>query len=259
MAEAFLQTVEKALKVLETIATTNEGELGVKDVSERLGLARSTAHRILSTLEKLEYVVQNQKTGKYKSGVKLIHIGANILMNMSMVKECRPYLEELSNLTGETSHLSIYNHGVITFVDKVIGNNPAKIASIIGQNRPAYASASGKVLLSFLPQGQLQKFLEKTQFQSFTPHSIANKKDLEQCLLKIRTQGYGEDQQEAEEGLVCYAAPVRARNGEVFAAISISGPPSRFTENKDQLISKLIETARKASIACGWVVDFSWR
>ena len=256
MAEAFLHTVEKALKVLETIAA--ESELGVKDVSERLGLARSTAHRILSTLEKLGYVVQSEKTGKYRSGIKLVHIGASILMNMSMVKECRPFLEELSSQTGETSHLSIYNHGVITFVDKVTGNNPALITSLIGQNRPAYASASGKILLAYLPAEKLQRFLEKAQFQLLTPNSIVSRNDLEQCLEKVRVQGYAEDLQEAEEGLICYAAPVHSRNGEVVAALSVSGPPSRFTQNKDFLIEELIEAAQKASIACGWNADFNW-
>lgn len=257
MAEAFLQTVEKALTVLEAIA--NEGELGVKDISERLGLARSTSHRMLATLEKLEYIVQNEQTGKYRPGVKIVQMGATILMNMNVVKECRPYLEELSHETDETTHLSIYNHGVITFVDKVVGKNPATVTSLIGQNRPAYVSASGKVLLSYLSDEKLQEYIENCGFEPVTPYSITDKENLKDYLRKVREQGYAEDEQEAEEGLVCYAAPLRGRNGNVIAAISVSGPPSRLIHNKDVLINKLMETAHKMSKACGWNADYSWR
>lgn len=258
MSERFLQSVENALKVLE-LFSGDSGELGVSDVSRELDIGRSTAHRLLTTLESRGFVEQNQTTGKYRLGMKIVHIGVSILGRINIIAECHSFLKAISEETGESSHLSLYSHGEITFIDKVSGKNPATMASMVGIKRPAYSTGTGKTLLAFLPQGELERYLSNVQLQQLTPSTITDRAELRKCLEMVRREGYSEDQQEAEEGLVCFAAPIRDRTGQVIAAMSVSGAASRMNARKGELIEKIKNTAQQASINCGWIPDHEWK
>ena len=258
MTERFLQSVENALKVLELFSGDN-GELGVSDVSRALDIGRSTAHRLLTTLESRSFVEQNQATGKYRLGMKIVHIGVSILGRINIVAECHPFLETITEETGESSHLSFYSQGEITFIDKVYGKNPATMASMIGMKRPAYCTGTGKSMLAFLPAAELERYLAKVQLQQLTPSTNTNREELRKCLEIVRREGYSEDQQESEEGLVCFAAPVRDRTGKVIAAMSVSGAASRMNARKNELVDKIKSTAYQASLKCGWIPDYEWK
>ena len=257
MPERFLQSVDNALKILELF--TGSQELGVTDVSKTMGLGRSTAHRLLSTLENRGFVEQNPTTGKYRLGMKIVHIGASVLGRLNIVTECRPFLEQISDETGESSHLAFYSRGEITFVDKVYGRNPAIMSSMIGFKRPAYSTGTGKILLAHLPEQELDKYLRTAQLNRLTPMTITDTEKLRRSLEEIRENGYGEDQQESEEGLVCFAAPVRDRTGKVVAAMSVSGAVSRMNARREELIKRIIELAEQASRTCGWSPHYEWK
>jgi len=251
MSNPTLQSVDNALKILEIFA--NEGaEFGVSELSRKLELGKSTIHRLLSTLEGRGFVVRNPITSKFKLGIKVANMGSMVLRQVSITREARPYMEELSKATGESTHLALYAQGDITFVDKVIGSSPAKMSSIIGMNKPAYCTGTGKMLLSCLPEQRLKEYLRNVKLQRLTPYTIIDIGELEKVLQTIKNQGYAEDQQESEEGLVCYAAPIRNGLGEVIAATSISGPASRMNEKKEPLVASIKNTAEDISKACGW-------
>lgn len=258
MSEKFLQSVDNALGILE-LFSGNVQELGVSDISRLTGLGRSTAHRLLATLENRRFVEQNPSTGKYKLGMKIVNIAANVLGRLNIIDECRTYLEQVSEETGESSHLALYSQGEITFVDKVHGRNPAIMSSMIGTKRPAYCTGTGKVLLAFLPEKELEKYLRTVQLNKYTPMTITSCDELEERLTTIRDMGYGEDQQESEEGLVCFAAPIRDRTGKVVAAVSVSGAASRMNSRKEYLIQQIKAVAEQASRTCGWLPDYQWR
>jgi DNA-binding IclR family transcriptional regulator len=258
MPEKFLQSVDNALRILE-LFSGNVQELGVSDVSRMLGLGRSTAHRLLSTLENRGFVEQNPNTGKYKLGIKIVNIGANLLGKLNLIKECRPYLEQVSNKTGETCHLALYSQGEITFVDKVQGKNPANMASTIGLKRPAHITATGKSILAYLPEKDFEKYLCSTELQQYTPATITVRGEFREHIQKIKEQGYSEDQQESEEGLVCMGAPIRDATGKVVAAMSVSGAVSRMDSRKEEMVRVIKEAADQASRACGWSPHYEWK
>ncbi|MBF4692196.1 IclR family transcriptional regulator [Fusibacter ferrireducens] len=240
-----LQSVDNALMIVDMIS--EEGtELGISEISRRTNLGKSTVHRLLSTLGSRGYVIQNSDTGKYKLGIKFVNIAAGILNNQNIIKECRPYLEELSFITGETIHLSFYNNGEITFVDKIKGKNPSVMGSVIGSVKSAYTTSMGKVFLAYLSEQALHDYLENVVLRPYTPYTITNIEELKENIEKVRAQGYGEDQQEAEEGLVCIAAPIFDRGGEVISAISVSGAASRINENK----AHIVEQVKKYAAIC---------
>lgn len=246
-----LQSVDNALRIMEAMSES-EYELGIAELSRNLGLGRSTVHRLITTLESRGFVTQNPVTAKYKLGIKIVTIGGTILQKIDIIKEARPYLEKLSRATGESSHLALLSGDEIIFVDKVLGSNPAKMASVIGLRRPAYATATGKMLLAHLPEGQLKKWLNSVSIHRCTPFTLSNTDELSEQLEKIKGLGYSEDLQEMEEGLICFGAPIRNVSGEVFAAVSVSGAASRMMQSKQDLIVQVTKTAELISEACGW-------
>ena len=251
MSQPLLQSVDNALRIFELFMDSVK-ELGLTEISQRLGLGKSTVHRLLSTMEAREFIEQNPETGRYRLGVKIIHIGASKLGSISIIDECHPILEELSAVTGESAHLSFYSNGRTTFVDKVKGANPAVMASMIGYSTPAYASASGKIFLAFMPRDELDALLRVVEFTPRTPFTITSRVDLLDILEKVRVHGYSEDQQEGDEGLVCFAAPVWGYENKLLASMSVSGAATRMNSRKDMLVGEIMDAAQKASRRCGW-------
>lgn len=251
MAQPLLQSVDNALRILELFEGSVR-ELSLTEIARHLALGKSTAHRLLATLEAREFVEQNPETGRYRLGVRLIHIGANKLSSINVIDECHPILEELSTITGESTHLSFYSNGRTTFVDKVKGANPAVMASMVGYTTPAYSSASGKIFLAFMPREELDTLLRHIEFQSRTPYTITNRVVLLDILEKVRYNGFGEDQQEGDEGLVCFAAPVWGYENKLLASMSVSGAATRMNNRRDTLVREIMAAADKASKRCGW-------
>lgn len=254
MSDFFLQSVDNAMQVLLTLGD-NGDELGLSEISKRLGLGKSTTHRLLSTLERRGFVVKSPDSGKYKLGIRIVHLGRGVLQNINVIKESRPHMEELSRNTGESTHLSLYSQGEITFVHKVTGQNPAIMGSVIGMRKPAYSTATGKALMAFLPQAELEEYLATAKLQRITPNTIDKTEKLRAQLQQVRECGFSEDQQESEEGLVCFAAPVRNITGEVIAAVSVSGAASRMNDRREKLIAMVKDTADTISKSCGCCPD----
>ncbi|WP_425058749.1 HTH-type transcriptional regulator XynR [Sporomusa carbonis] len=259
MPEKYLQSVDNALRILE-LFSDNVGELGVTEISRKLEIGRSTAHRLLTTLENRNFVEQNQTTGKYKLGIKIVNLGAHILGSLNVIKECRPFLEQVSKATGETCHLAFLSNGEdITFVDKVPGKNPAIMSSMVGLKMPAHVTGTGKAILAFLPENELERYFRKAQLKRYTPNTITDPQELRKYLEIVRQQGYSEDQQESDEGLTCFAAPVRDFTGKVIAAMSVSGAASRVNTRRDELVREIKKAAEQASRACGWSSNYEWK
>ncbi len=251
MAQQILQSVENSLTILEIMAAT-EAELGVTDISKKLAISTSSAHRLLITLVAKDFVVQNPITGKYRLGTKIVTLGNNVLINTNVIIESHPYLQELSQQVGMTALLSLYSKGEVTCVDKILGSNPIELSDLIGLQRPAHCTASGKALLAFLPPKELDKYIREVDLLPLTPYTLTDKDELLLCLAEIRAAGFAEDQQEAQEGFAAFAAPVRNGYGDAAAAMVVTGPASRLNSRKEELVDCLLRMSERASLACGW-------
>ena len=252
MTQPLLQSALNTLRLLELFNGPVQ-EMGLTDISRALGVGKSTAHRLLATLEAQGFIEQRPGNGRYRLGLKIVHLAAHKLATINIIEECHPFLEALSAATGESSHLSFYMTGEITFVDKVFGSNRAVMSSMIGYRLAAYASAAGKMFLAHLPPEGLEDFFKRGRLSQLTPHTITSRVRLLEELARIRAMGYSEDQQESEEGLVCFGAPVWNRSGRMAAAMSVSGQASRMNARKDELIVEIQAAADQASRQCGWL------
>lgn len=239
-----LQSVENALAIIDLLCEYEE--LGVSEIGKLLNVGKSTAFRLVTTLQSKNYVYKD-KNSKYRLSPKFLSIGNIVSDRMEIINKVHPFLVELANYSGETSHLGIwYSKTEVTFIDKVAGKNSIRMSSMIGSNKVAHDTSLGKSLLAFSDDEQINYYLNNIEFKLNTDKSLKNKEDLRRELLKIQVDGYSIDNEEAEIGLVCFGAPILVRN-KAIAAISVSGPSSRMNPQKEEFTNIIKNIANEIS------------
>lgn len=250
--QEIVQSVDRALSILEVLSNYEDG-LGITEISEKVGLHKSTVHRLLATLIYKGYVEQNHINNKYKLTLKLFEIGNKRVENMDLVEVARPYLKELVEKTNEVAHLVVSEGTEIIYVAKEESQNTIRTHSRIGHRRPLYCTAVGKSILSHMSDKEINDIWNKSHIEKLTEHTITDFEKLKECLCEVREKGYAVDEQENEVGVRCVAASIFNHKGEVCGAISISGSIISFTDEKLDEFSKLIiEYAKKISKKLGY-------
>ena len=246
-----LSSVANSLRLIKAFSE-DEYEIGISDLAKRLGLAKSTVHRLASTLLEQGMLEQNPADGKYHLGLALFELGTMVRRKMDFTVEARPFLRMLMEKTGETVHLAILDHDSILYVITHESKQALRMGSKVGTRAPVHSTAVGKVLLAAQPEEEIERIVARGLPQS-TPGTIVDAKALRRELAVVRSQGHALDDEESEIGLRAIAAPIRNYSGDVVAAISIAGPVHRMT--KKALLSwlrELVEAAEAVSQRLGW-------
>jgi IclR family KDG regulon transcriptional repressor len=246
-----LSSVANSLRLIKAFSE-DEYEIGISDLAKRLGLAKSTVHRLASTLLEQGMLEQNPADGKYHLGLALFELGTMVRRKMDFTAEARPFLRTLMEKTGETVHLAILDHDSILYVITHESKQALRMGSKVGTRAPVHSTAVGKVLLASQPEEEIERIVARGLPQS-TPSTLVDAKALRRELATVKAQGHAVDDEESEIGLRAIAAPIRNYAGEVVAAISIAGPVHRMT--KKALLSwlrELIEAAEAVSQRLGW-------
>ncbi len=251
----YVQSVERVLNIMEVMA--QEGApVTVTELAEKVGLKISTVHRLLSTLSHRGYVEQDPEDNKYRLGLKLLEVGNAALYSSDIRTVARPYLEELVERCNETSNLAILDKTDVVYIDQVESKNLiiVKMFAQVGNRGPVHCTASGKVLLAFLPDEKLEEILNQMELARFTNETITDPQHLKKELKRIREEGYALDWGEREEHVRCIAAPIFNHEGRVAASISVSGPSTRITTYymKNELVDIIKEVAAKISHKMGY-------
>ncbi|NLY91713.1 MAG: IclR family transcriptional regulator [Firmicutes bacterium] len=253
VGEETITAVIRALAILDLLGQS-EGELGITEISQRLSLQKSTVFRLLNTLMVGEYVRQNPATKKYYLGTHLLRLGMTVLNQIELRKVAQPYLRELMAVCNEVIHLGILEQNEVIYIDKIDVDRPLSMVSRIGGKSPWYCTGLGKVLLAFSPPAVLEELLSKTKLVQFTPNTITDPARLVEHLKQIQAQGYAIDDEEHELGIRCVGVPIRDYQGSVIAALSVSGPTLRMTQDKlKQIIPVIINTGNRISKALGYM------
>ncbi len=246
-----IQSVDRALRILEGFSL-KEKELGVTEISKRTGLNKSTCFGLIQTLQNRGYLEQNSENGKYRLGLKVFVLGQIFEASLELRVLAKPYLEELVDKTKETVHLVIRNKHEAVYVEKVEGPSAISIISQVGNRVNFHCTGVGKVILAHLAEEDVNKIL-KNELARFTKNTITDIEKLKQQLKEIRRDGYSLDDEEIEIGLRCIAAPIFNYRKEVIAALSISGPTMRITDERLRKIAELTkEAAKKISNRLGY-------
>ncbi|MEU6576516.1 IclR family transcriptional regulator [Streptomyces sp. NPDC046805] len=229
-AASAVQSVDRAVSVLEILA--RHGEAGVTEIADELDVHKSTAFRLLGVLENRGLVAQAKDRGKYYLGSGVLRLAGAAAGRLDISTEGAPVSRELADELGETVNVAVLDDDAAVNIMQARGPASVTAQNWLGRRTPLHATSSGKVLLAHLPSTLREGLLART-LPRFTDRTITGTAMLRAELEAVVEQGYGTTMDEWELGLAGAAAPVRAHDGKVIAAISVSGPVYRL--NADRL------------------------
>lgn len=244
-----VQSVDRALTILEVLA--RGGEAGVTEIAAELGVHKSTAFRLVATLESHGLVEQNEGRGKYRLGVGVLRLAGATSARLDVVQEARSLCRQLAADTGETVNVAVLSGGSALYLDQVAGSSALQSHNWVGQHIPLHATSNGKVLLSGLEPAQRAEVLGG--LPAYTSATITTKAALRRELDRVSEQGYAVAVDELEVGLTAVAAPIRNAHGDVVASMSVSGPTFRLADEQlDEAVVLVCEAATEVSHRLGW-------
>lgn len=245
-----IQSLDRALQILD-LFDEQTPELRITDMSSRMNLHKSTLHSLLKTLQMHGYIEQDEESGKYRLGLKLLERGQFLLQNMDIRTVAKKMLAELSRKTGQTTHLVIRDGREGVYIDKVEGEKAAIRYSRIGRRVPLHTSAVGKVLAAYMQPRELESLLSGYAFIRHTPSTIVDRETFLAEIGRVRENGYALDLEENEPGVRCAAAPIFDHTGKIAAAMSISTLVSAVDDDTLRgYADMLVQGAREVS---GWM------
>ncbi|MEX0167951.1 IclR family transcriptional regulator [Streptomyces sp. LMG1-1-1.1] len=231
--------VTRAFDILE-LFLQGDGTLSAPEITRRLGLPRTTTHELVSTLAARNYLVPvPEQPGRYRLGVRTYQLGSRYAEQLDLAAEGRQVAHEVAESCGETVHVALLEDTDVIYVAKVDSTHAVRMVSAAGRRLPAHCTAVGKMLLAALPEAELDERLEGCELAAMTPRSLTDPDGLRAALAEIRILGVALEQQESNPDVSCVAAPVRDRSGRVVAALSISVPVHRWTEDRENELTAL--------------------
>jgi DNA-binding IclR family transcriptional regulator len=205
-----------------------QDSIRVSEAGEAIGVARSTAHRLLAMLQYHGFVVQDESSRAYRAGPALVDVGLSVVRHMDIREQARPHLERLAQDVAETVHLAVLRGSDVVFVDSVETTRAVRVGSRTGASMPAHCTAAGKALLAALSASQLRDALPAGRIKGLTPSSVTTRADLEKQLGEIRDRGFATNMGESESDVAAVAQAVHDRQGAARGSVTISAPISRL-------------------------------
>jgi DNA-binding IclR family transcriptional regulator len=245
-----VRSVDRAVAILDLLA--RDGWRSGAEVARDLGVHRSTALRLLSTLERHALVERDPRTSKYRLGRRLPQLASVVTGELDLRFVARPVCERLAGLVGETVTLDVLDADEIVPIEQATGSTSMVSVNWLGRRTPVHCTASGKVIMAFAPIAVRQRLLARP-LERRTPNTIVDRAELEEQLAAAFEAGFARTFQELEVGLDAIAAPVHSAHGEVVAAIDVSGPAHRLREDdRPELVEQTREAAADLSRRLGY-------
>lgn len=247
-----IQSLERAFAILEEVARNRDG-INLADLSKAVGLHNSTTFHLVKTMAQLGYISHVRDSKRYRIGAKLFTLAAGALEENSFLALATPVLETLTGDTGAAAHFAIRSGNDIVVIARTAGTGLLQMVHRTGAQRPAHATALGKVLISALNDAQIRQFLGKPPLRRFTANTIVERDTLLREIVEVRRKGIAYDDGEFDEEVRCVAVPVFDFSGRVAGAIGISGPVWRLSLQLLQSKSQQVrEAARLLSMQLGY-------
>lgn len=244
-----VHSVERALTILNRLAGVKR-EMGVSEIASLTDLASGTVYRLLATLAYHGYVRQNLDTRKYSLGMRFLSVAAAAHGQIGPI--ARPHLTQLMQVSQETANLAVLEANRVLYVEQVPPPRMLRIFTEPGNRVPLHTAATGKVLLAYQPPHVIRSIIQETGLPPVTPNTITDRSTLLDLLECVKRQGYAIDLEEQEEGACCLATPVFTSDGQILAAMSVSGPASRLAQSR---LNNLVPSIRSIAAALGKVIN----
>ncbi|MFB3923258.1 MAG: IclR family transcriptional regulator [Terriglobia bacterium] len=248
-----INSLDRALRILIIL-----GERGVpmrvSDISRKLGIDKSTAYRIISTLRLRGFVEQEPDTRKYTLGLRVLEVAALKLRSIRLLPAAKPFLEELMLRTKEAVHLAVLSEGEVMYVDSEQCSGPYNLNTVVGGRAPLHSSAVGKALLAPRPAEEVNRLVAIKGLTRFTDRTIISTEDLHEHLAGVRKQGWAIDDEETYLSVRCLASGIFDHRGEVVASIGVSATIHHIPQDRVPFLGQLVkDVATKISRRLGYV------
>jgi len=241
--------LHKALGILELLTVSRSGST-LPELVAQSGLAKSSAHYLLVTLERDGYVSRSERTGRYLLGMKLFRLANSVLNGLSVRQRAAAHLFGLSMRTGLTAHFAILEQNEAVLICKQEAPGGTRVATWVGKRMDLHCTAIGKAILGFLPADEVQNIIRERGLARHNENTIATPRRLYEELSRVTKVGYAIDDEEDELGWRCVGVPVFGPAGRPVAAIGVAGPTSELpAESLPLLASELRQTAKAISRA----------
>lgn len=233
--------VTRAFDILELfLEADGDGTLSAPDVTRRLGLPRTTVHELLTTLTARSYLVAaDGAPGRYRLGVRTYQLGSRYAEQLDLAAEGQRVARRVAETCDETVHVAVLDDADVIYVAKVDSTHAVRMVSAVGRRLPAHCTAVGKMLLASLPREECDARIGGRELTAMTAHSITDPAALRAELASIRDCGRAGEHRESNPDVSCVAAPVRDGTGRVVAALSISVPVIRWSDDREDELALL--------------------
>jgi len=247
-----IQSVERALSLLELLADAPDG-VRLNDISNTLGLNVSTCHHLLGTLMDRNYVAQSGKDRAYFLGNKVLELSRSRMRQFNLADATRGELQELNKRTGETVHLAVLQGDQLVTIAVLDSYHAVRVVSApSGKADAAHATATGKAILAWLPETEIDRIIDHVGMTQFTEQTITDPEKLFEELRLVRRNGFSMDREEYQPGVICIGAAIRDHAGAVIGAFSCSIPTMRADrKHLNSLQTEVKEVARSISDSLG--------
>ena len=224
----FIALTDKVFGVLEAFSRNAQTSLSLEEITQSVGLAKTTVHRLLYSMKKIGYVDQNEQTGEYMLAPKFFELGRQVLPYQRIATMVKPLLENLRLRCGESVHVGVLDKGLVTYIAVVESQNPYRCAAVAGEYSYAHSTALGKCLLAHLTESEIEDIIREHGLPKLARNTITIGTQLIEELRRVQEEGVATNMEENIDGVICVAAPIRDHSGMTVAALSVSGPAMRM-------------------------------
>ena len=236
-----VSSVDNALRILRAFSYS-EPTLGVSELARRLGLGKSTVHRLLQALVRQGFVTRTSD-GRYRLGLVVHELGQLVVHGLRLRQVAHPILEQLRFATDETVHLAVLEGAEVVYIERLESASTMRMFDRVGPRIPASVTSSGKCLLAWAPPDVVDEVIAAGLVRR-APRTITSEAVFHGALEEVRQRGYAVSVEEGAKDIASVAAPVRGSDGTVMAAVSIAGPVLRVNEST---FARLVPLVRRAA------------
>ncbi|OBK18370.1 IclR family transcriptional regulator [Mycobacterium asiaticum] len=238
-----IESVDNALKLLLLLA--EQPQIRLSEATRYLGVASSTAHRLLAMLAYRGFVRQDPASKAYLPGPALTSVAFAVFGRIDIQGAALPVMRRVSENLGETIHVGTLEGAGVRFIAAVEGPAAVRVASRLGRTMPAHCTSTGKALLAQLPEAELRQLLPREQLDAITDRSVVSRAKLESELVRIRDRGYATNREESEAGVASVAVPIPTRVPGMRLALNAAAPQNRMPTSKYSAVAAALMEAAK--------------
>jgi IclR family transcriptional regulator, KDG regulon repressor len=243
------QSFARSIQVLQLISDAKTLPK-LRDLLDQCELTRPTLYRVLASLE-AEGLIEQTAAKEFKPGIRLVSLARRALAENDVRRIARPFLERLCEETGETVHLALRSGDELVYIDKIESQQFVRMTSMVGTRIPFHSSGVGKAFLAGMPTDQANQLIDRLEMEKVTKFTTTSRTELRKSVQRIRMARYVFDDQETEEGIVCYGTAIYDHTDLPVAAVSVSVPLFRHNNPGNHYILPLLSLVKSISERLG--------